>query len=153
MFMFKTGPSTPFRFCHITHFGQSLDFLTERPVFCGFNCYSRVCVASRWAPRARIPRKYVSHLNSFCCVYLESVFKSRRNFNHIAKLTYEVDGGCDLGDEEKMWVPQICSNTFLMFLTVAELVLSLPVHGSDDDERTRKGLLTHCYFCLRNRLH
>ena len=112
MFLSRMGQSILVQFCHITYmltFVLSVTrffFLVNALYVIGlcFNCYSRVsvCVSSCCLLRATIPRKYVSHLNSFCCVYVELIFKSGRNFTHISKQACGMYCGHIVGDQNKM---------------------------------------------------
>ena len=59
-----------------------------------------------------MPKKGTNHPDNFCYVCSEKTFKSkRRNFTPIINKCYELNMGCKLDDQDKIWVSRICCVT------------------------------------------
>ena len=65
-----------------------------------------------------MPRKCVNHPHNVCYVCADLTFKDqRRNLTSLVKKCYELYFGCQVGDQDKNWAPNMCCLTCVKRLT------------------------------------
>lgn len=96
-----------------------------------------------------MPRKCVTHPDSFCYICGEVTFKKqRRTFTPLIRSCYEMYFSCKIGDQDKNWAPHYCCVTCATRLTgwlkgKRPMKFAIPVIWREPRDHT-----TDCFFCL-----
>jgi hypothetical protein len=96
-------------------------------------------------------KKCLHHFDTFCYMYCELTFKSRRkNFTHLIKKYYRLYFGSKMCNHNKSWYPHICCVKGLRLLTrwvnaSRQIPFGFPIVWNEPKDHS-----SYCYVLIKN---